>query len=342
MSAVAADTLYVASFVPNWGDDGPIGHVVVRRLDDRVTVAQVPVEDEESARTLLSTAEADLHGAAADFEAAWGIAREDAADPGPDVVRRDAVAPDSPRDRDGGERIGGPDGRVTVLPDAADVFVADQPWLARLLHPLVSIDLGAFDETWPGRVHLLSPVEPEDGLLGEATVEHHDDHANENWLSFRVEDDGRYRFLGSRRYFELEDLEASGAPPRELANRRELYAAADAEFEGTRTRYARVGALVWGDERDPTRQRAGWGTDIALVDQLGGEPGYGNWVATPPSAFTIDRSDPVAPVLRLADGRPFTFVAATSGYPWRHSGADAILLFFEPETRTAVLTFDWT
>ncbi|WAC68222.1 hypothetical protein [Microbacterium sp. SL75] len=44
----------------------------------------------------------------------------------------------------------------------------------------------------------------------------------------------------------------------------------------------------------------------------------------------------------VADGRPFQFIAATSGYPWRWHGADAILLFFEPETRTAVLTFDFS
>jgi len=35
-------------------------------------------------------------------------------------------------------------------------------------------------------------------------------------------------------------------------------------------------------------------------------------------------------------------VGSTAGYPWRSQGADAILLFFEPETRTAVLTFDWS
>lgn len=84
------------------------------------------------------------------------------------------------------------------------------------------------------------------------------------------------------------------------------------------------------------------GTDLALVDQLGGDAGFGNWAEfPPPAAFRLD-TDGASPVLTLADGRPFRFVAATAGYPWRDSGADAILLFVEPETRTAVLTFDWT
>lgn len=326
MSAVAADNLYEASFVPNWGAGGPVGHVVVRRLDDRVTVVRVPVEDEKMARAVLSKAEVELRGAAADFEAEWGIGREVAADPGPDVVRRDTAVD---REPDGGERITEADGRFTVLPDVADVFVADQDWLGSLLHPLVSIDLSAVDPGWSGRVHVLSPVEPDDGLLGDTTTEHHDDHTGENWLSFRVEDDGRYRFLGSRQFFAVED-------------NADLYTQAAAEFAGAKVRYARAGALVWGDEDDPTLQREGWGTDIAIVDQFGGEPGYGNWVGTPPTAFRLDQTDPGTPVLRLADGRPFTFIAVTAGYPWRHQGADGILLFFEPETRTAVLTFDWT
>ena len=42
---IAADSQYEVSFRPNWGDDGPIGHVVVRLLDDRAVVAEAPVLD---------------------------------------------------------------------------------------------------------------------------------------------------------------------------------------------------------------------------------------------------------------------------------------------------------
>lgn len=236
---------------------------------------------------------------------------------------------------DEGEAITAPDERISVLPDPAEVFDPDQPWLARVLHPLVSIDLAAVRPGWTGRAPLLSPVEPESGLLGEETAEHHGEHVTENWISFHVDERGRCRFLGDRRFFEIERRETEALTA--------LYADATAQFEGTRVRYADLGALVWGDKEDPTRQRAGWGTDIALVDKFGGDPGYGNWASfPPPPAFTLDEDDPETPTLRLADGRPFTFVAATAGYPWRSYGADAILLFFEPETRTAALTFDWS
>lgn len=43
---IAADSQYEVSFRPNWGDDGPIGHVVVRRLDDRAVVSEAPVLDQ--------------------------------------------------------------------------------------------------------------------------------------------------------------------------------------------------------------------------------------------------------------------------------------------------------
>ena len=56
---IAADSQYEVSFRPNWGDDGPIGHVVVRRLDDRAVVAEAPVLDQYEAERLLAQAEHD-------------------------------------------------------------------------------------------------------------------------------------------------------------------------------------------------------------------------------------------------------------------------------------------
>ena len=41
-------------------------------------------------------------------------------------------------------------------------------------------------------------------------------------------------------------------------------------------------------------------------------------------------------------GNRFWFVAEVPGYFYRHSGADSILLFFEPVERLALLMFDWS
>lgn len=241
------------------------------------------------------------------------------------------------RDPIDGEEVFAPDARVHVLPEPAEVFAPEQMWLARVVHPLLSIELSALEPSWSGRVHLLSPVEPEDGLLGDGTEAHHDGHAGENWISFRLREDGRYEFLGRRGYFAIEDPDAV---PEGLED---FYAASAAEYEGARVRWTQLGRLTWPDRHDPTRTREGWDADIPVLDMLGGEPGYGNWASyAPPAAFQLDESDDATPVLRLADGRPFTFIGATSGYPWRAQGADAILVFFEPETRTVAMTFDWS
>lgn len=134
------------------------------------------------------------------------------------------------------------DSRITVLPDPAEVFDPDQAWFARVLHPFVSIDLAAVHPHWTGWVHLLSPVEPESGLLGEDTMEHHDDFTGENWVSFRVSATGRIRPLGDRRYFGVEDAcegedvdpTAADAPDAWA----DFYARAAVEMEGTRARDA--------------------------------------------------------------------------------------------------------
>lgn len=339
MDNVAADARYEVSYRSAWGsNEGTIGHLVIRLLDDHTVVAEIPATSEAEARDLLARADASIHGAAVSFEREWGLPERTA--PTRATVPSPHVLPVPGREPVRGERIVAADERVHVLPGPDEVFVADQPWLEALLHPLVSIDLAAVAESWTGRVHLLSPVEPEEGLLGEATTAHHNEYTGVNWISFHLDDASRYRFLGERRYFEAEDAAASGSSIPELAAH---YAQAETEYEGTRARWERLRALVWGDEDDPTQQRDGWGTDIALVDRLGGDPGWGNWTSyPPPPALRLDQSEPVKPVLRLADGRPFTFVAATAGYPWRETGADSILLFIEPETRTVVLTFDWS
>ena len=223
-------------------------------------------------------------------------------------------------------RMGDP--RVRVLPEPSAVFAEE--WLHEVLHPLLTI--GVPDEDRTDWIPLLSPIEPESGLLGEETEAHFNDWAGLNWLSFRLDETGRLHFLGDRQLFDPHNPDLA-----------EHYEQANRHFAGTRVRVAREGVLSFGDHTNPEQSRPGWTTDLAIVDQLGGDPGYGNWVDfPPPPALRLDQTDASTPVLRLADGTAFQFVAATSGYPWRDEGADAILVFWEPGSRTVTLTFDWT
>lgn len=247
------------------------------------------------------------------------------------------------------EAITRADPRLRTFPAAQDVFVADQDWLARHLHPLLSIDLSAVDPDWDGWLHLVTPLEPHDGYVGGNTQDVHNDFTGENWIAFRREADGRYRFLGAKEYFLLE--QASPSPsngPRQAAQARtraELeahYAVQRASYEASIHRFARYGALTHADPDDPL-SRSNWG-EGNLLDQLGGGTCHGNWTDCPdiPAAFEVDTTDPENVFPRWKDGAAFRFVASVSGYPWQDSGADAVILFYEPVSQTVLLTFDWT
>ncbi|MFF2080194.1 hypothetical protein ACFVXG_36220 [Kitasatospora sp. NPDC058162] len=229
---------------------------------------------------------------------------------------------------------------LRVYPDPADVFVADQAELARHLHPLVSVDLAAVDPAWHGWVHLLSPLEPAEGYLGDHTGAFHSPLARTNWLGFALEDDGRYRLLGDLRYF------ARATTPAELPDpwpgfRTGLDGHCDAEqrsYLAHRDAFRREGVLLMrGDDGSPRYEGAG---AVALVEQLGGDADpHGNWMQ--PELFPLEYDEDSAWPLSPAGNR-FRFVASVPGWHYRRSGADSVLLFFEPVERLALLTFDWS
>ena len=252
---IAADSQYEVSFRPNWGDDGPIGHVVVRRLDDRAVVAEAPVLDQYEAERLLAQAEHDLRGSAADFELTWRIDGEARADPGPALQPGPTSFVDE-QQPDRGRSVPALEAGVRAYPSADGVFTPDQPWLGRVLHPLTSIDLAGFGLS--GWLTMLLPVEPSAGLLGETTPDHHNEWAGTNWISFELNDDSLMRFLGPRRYFGVQNPDVAD-------DLRSWYDESERQFGAGRIRSGESGLPA--------------GENVALVDQLGGEPGYGNWVA---------------------------------------------------------------
>ncbi|SDZ23631.1 hypothetical protein SAMN04487939_12556 [Lysobacter sp. yr284] len=236
------------------------------------------------------------------------------------------------------------------FPDAAEVFAADQQHLARHLHPLVSIDLAAVDPHWSGWLHLLSPLEPCDGLVGQYSQVEDGELLKPNWIGFQVEADGRYRLLGDARYFLLESS-AEQTPAALALSRRDLekhYAEQEAAYAASREYYRRNGKLVRLDRKG----RPSYGDEdaVELVESVGGEvDAGGNWEETvefpleygrPGGADAGDADDVVWPLSPA--GRRFRHVASVPGWNYRTSGADTILLFYEPVERLALLSFDWT
>lgn len=231
------------------------------------------------------------------------------------------------------------------FPEADAVFAPGQESLQRHLHPLVSIDLAAVRPEWSGWLHLLSPLEPHDGLVGQYTEDSfHGELLRSNWIGFKVED-GRYRLLGDPRYFLLE-RSLEDTPPDlhdEWRGLQAHYAEQHAAYLASREYYRRHGKLVrLNDKGLPS-----YGNEepAELITELGGAlQSGGNWEETVefPLEYgsTADVQEAVWPL--SPSGRRFEHVASVPGWHYRTSGADSILLFYEPVEGLALLSFDWS
>ncbi|WP_216452473.1 hypothetical protein [Arcanobacterium phocae] len=221
-----------------------------------------------------------------------------------------------------------------LSPFPEGVFVPDQPWLTNYFLPLISIDLGLLVEELRGTVvHMLNPFEPYDGLIGEDTAQFHTEFCGENWLAFELTPDNKYRFLASEDYFLSSPTH--GDDDEDMA---EVIEEMKAIYQRSRDRFHTTGKLLPWQESNPQ----------AFMDVLGGEISYGNWSETSPvpPAFemTIDPADglPNNGISLSYQGREFLYVGEVAGYNYCGSGADAILLFFEPKSRIALFTYDWS
>ncbi|WP_313300685.1 enolase [Stenotrophomonas sp.] len=228
-----------------------------------------------------------------------------------------------------------------MVPFPTDVFPADQAWLGQHLLPLLKIDLGVLRPELAGQVAtMLCPIEPYEGCIGDNTEEHHNEFTGSNWISFELTDDNRMRFLGNEGYFQGDAVEDEDARAHS-AEMRGSHAKAQAYFQqhGRLASYSRYGDGKPGEQ--------------AWLDALGGAISYGNWTETAeiPTAFGIsilppmhdrDRTPDMEDVTITRNGNKFFAVAEVAGYNWCAAGADAIVMLYEPESRTVLFSYDWT
>lgn len=220
------------------------------------------------------------------------------------------------------ENIDEPQPFLRPFPEPEDVFVEPVQKYVRHFLPLVSIDLSAVNPEWNGWIHLLNPCEPEDGLIGEYTTEYYSYYCRENWIGFRLTEDNKYELLGDWRYFLLEGEDAD-----EYTDLQEHYQQQHESFAAAKARFRAEGEM-----------------HDNFIDQLGGTVGWGNWSGDIGDGDKVPQDDSDDDNIRplTPDGKPFHFVAGVPAYNYCASGADWILLFFEPESRTVLFTFDWT
>ncbi len=205
--------------------------------------------------------------------------------------------------------------RPGLVPFPEDVFVSDQPWLGDHLWPLLSVDLGLLRPELAGTVvHVVQPVGPIDGYIGDGTLEFHNEFTAPNWFALQLTDDNKYRFLGQEGYFEPYD--------EKYASRLQSHQAKVRDYARSHGRLAGFPRYLNGEADEKN-----W------LDRLGGDFWAGNWVTEdPPAAFKLVYDEEDDHIELTCDGKPMFPVACANGL--------AILLFYEPESRIALFTFD--
>jgi len=239
---------------------------------------------------------------------------------------------------------------LTFFPEPSQVFADPVDKHLEHFHPFASIDLSQFDDAPAPVLHIVCPLDPWEGYVGDNTHAHHSEFLGPNWITFEVIDN-RYRFLGDFRYFLLENEEDE----RLLSVDGELTADEVAwRRQDMQTHYEKVNA-DYAEKRQRFRTD-GW-TGKSPIEQFGGRPWDANWTGypPPPSAFTVSEAGPEPSdpdperantlfAVRNAEGRELTFIAAFDGLNcrWSYSEPGSTLLFFDAEAQHAVFTFDIT
>ena len=229
---------------------------------------------------------------------------------------------------------------LKVYPPNEDVFAQPVELYARHLLPLLSIDLSVINPDWQGWVHLLNTVEPEDEIVGKSTQPFHNYFLRENWVGFHLNEAGKYELLGDFRYFVLENPPGTLPEhyPGERVEMEKHYAQQHQAMKQARERFAKHDVLYTANRYSAQDPETGEELPCNLFNQLGGGVTGGNWF----DDFPCDESDEENIRPLMPDGTPFHFIASVTGWDYCGQGADEILLFFEPQSRTALLTFNWS
>jgi hypothetical protein len=248
------------------------------------------------------------------------------------------------------EDIKMPQTYLTVFPDAKDVFADPVERYARLINPFISIDLSAVNPSWSGTIHLVSPVEPVDGLLGELTTDAHNEFLKINWLAFKLNAENKYELLGDFAFFARENTQLKS--PHEgfekeayLKELDQCYADNQKHFAQAKAKYLKFAALFGDDGGDTfAKKQEYYGEAYNLLDQLGGNASDANWTSYCDGIdMNMDDDENIYPI--SPSGNRFYFIAGAPGYHYITKGygePDWIVLFYEPIERIAWLTFDYS
>lgn len=243
------------------------------------------------------------------------------------------------------------------FPDADEVFGLELELHIKYLLPLASVDLSHVIPDATGTIHFIQTIEPLDGVVGEGAEKHFNHFCRENWVGYRY-DGNKCQLATDFQFFQLARLDAvekpTGKQEKKIRQLSDHYATVCKGFELRKLHFQEYGALhnAWA-----RKQKGVYSPDarVALVNRLGGPCHCGNW--SEGSDFPLAESDftdadgiewPLA-VPKTEDGRSFVFVGALSTYHYIAENPDFtsplacdLLLFYDPVSKIAITTFDWS
>ncbi|MDO5106540.1 hypothetical protein [Capnocytophaga sp.] len=236
---------------------------------------------------------------------------------------------------------------LQAFPKSENIFVENQAWLGEHFLPLISINLAELRPEWQGQtLHLLCPIEPYEGYIGDETKDFHNEFTAPNWLAFRLTDDNRYEFLGKEGYFLRSPLHSKNWDEDDKNYFQEMFDT----YAQSKAQVAKDGFLIFPGSK-PFRGKP---NITNFLDKLGGEIWHGNWTTTqvpsafkmtlPPAGTSWEELDkmPNNGIEISYKGNPFFMIGEVAGYNYCGGGADAIILLYEPVSRIVLFTFEFS
>ncbi len=251
---------------------------------------------------------------------------------------------------------------VYLYPAPNDVFASPVERCARHFLPLCSIDLALIDPAWTGRIHMVQPLEPVDGYIGERTTAHHGKWLRMNWVGFLLRE-GRYHWAGDWKYLQLEDPDSMQAWEREellgkYEDAPDCFAVAREHYRQQQRLYVPKfgeGNVREADTLRLIRKRAevrGFQTDAEPhppLQCLGGHAPPGNWdhdgdckewPLVSDGGISGEGSGRFLPL--TPDGRRFHFIASADPSLYGVDAGCNTLLFYDPVLSVALFTYDYS
>ncbi|MEZ6124962.1 MAG: hypothetical protein R3C49_17595 [Planctomycetaceae bacterium] len=208
------------------------------------------------------------------------------------------------------------------------------------------MDLAELSPQLTGTIHFIQPVEPFDNVFGDGGDDFFNYYCRHNWIAYQYLENGRCSLGCDFRFFELARLESQH--PESFGDAARLdailkhYEDVHSGFRESRDYFFHHGCLYSRPEAAPTPDLR----KLELLMALGGpsEEHSCNWAAL--SQTVPLNEDPGNSLPLTPDGREFIFVGelVSFHYVWsRHYALGCnLLLFYDPMTRTALTTFDWS